>query len=69
METWGDGMKRNTKTADRPVLQLVSARSQAADNLQELRRAVGAAGVLMLVLSDELDKAKAALSALERGQS
>lgn len=66
METWGDGMKRNTKTADRPVLQLVSARSQAADNLQELR---GAAGVLMLVLSHELDKAKAALSALERGQS
>lgn len=67
METWGDGMNRNTMTADRPVLQLVSTRPQAADNLQELRRAVVSAGVLLLVLTDELNKAKASLSVLEGG--
>jgi hypothetical protein len=62
-------MNRNTMTADRPILKLVSAPSQDADHLQELRRRVGAAGLLVEALKDELAKAKAALVALEGGKS
>ena len=60
-------MSTGNASAVRPVLRLVSDRPQAADNLQELRRAIGVAGVLLLVLTDELNKAKASLSVLEGG--
>ncbi len=60
-------MSTGNASAVRPVLRLVSDRPQAADNLQELRRAIGVAGVLLLVLTDELNKAKASLSVLEEG--
>lgn len=60
-------MSHGNASAVRPVMRLVSDRPQAADNLQELRRAIGVAGVLLLVLTDELNKAKASLSALEEG--
>lgn len=52
-------------SANRPSLQLVSARPQSTDHMQELRRHVGAAGLLIEVLTQELVKAKAALAALE----
>jgi len=60
-------MSHGNASAVRPVLRLVSDRPQAADNLQELRRAIDVAGVLLLVLADELNKAKASLSVLEGG--
>ncbi len=66
---WGDAMSSNTMTADRPILQLVSIRAQAPDHLQELRRHVGAVGLLAEALADELSKAKAALAALEGGKA
>ena len=53
-------------SANRPSLQLVSARPQSTDHLQELRRHVGAASLLIDALTKELDKAKAALASLER---
>lgn len=62
-------MSHGNASAVRPVMRLVSDRPQAADNLQELRRAVVSAGVLLLVLTDELNKAKASLSVLEGGAS
>lgn len=52
-------------SANRPILQLVSARPQSTDHMQELRRHLGAAGLLIEVLTQELVKAKAALAALE----
>ena len=60
-------MSHGNASAVRPVLRLVSDRPQAADHLQELRRAIDVAGVLLLVLTDELAKAKASLSVLEGG--
>ena len=62
-------MSSNTMTADRPILQLVSILAQAPDHLHELRRHVGAVGLLAEALADELSKAKAALAALEGGKA
>ena len=55
------------RRANRPNLQLVSTRPQAPDHLQELRRRVGAASLMLEAVTHELAKAKAALAALEKG--
>jgi hypothetical protein len=52
-------------SANRPNLKLVSVRSQSTDHLQELRRHVGVASLLIEVLTQEIVKAKAALAALD----
>lgn len=52
--------------SNRPSLRLVSAQPKSiTDHLQELRLHVGASSLLIEVLTQELDKAKAALAALE----